>query len=203
MSISIENIYEEYGVYAHHFIFGSVGRMTDALLEAHRQGFPLPSKIAKSRFSKLDSAYHEFEKMRDIGMPVPVIRAHILKAGLDPAKVFESSEEGASVDTLPIFLNEIRNKSVELKANSVASSSVFLPEFTAKLSVRYERSEDVDKMSEMAIRVTKFEEELTARRSLRRGSESEELLRLRKKFENAITCENEIKPSVNDIIDYE
>jgi len=156
MTCRIEDIYNEYGVYTHHFIFGVVGRLTNALLEAHNQGYPLPSSRIKE---KDNDVYNEFIQMKEIGVPITVIRAHILTAGLDPKKVLDDVVE-TDIKKLS-FIEELQNG---VKLNSTTEEKpvghVSNPEFSKKLRERYKDSEDAERIEEIAKALNKWETDM-------------------------------------------
>lgn len=160
--LTIDDIYNEYGVYTHHFIFGVVGRLTNALLDAHKQGFPLPS--TEEKINDSPSSYEEFIRMKNIGMPEPVIRAHILSAGLDPSIVLSNSEP--TQQEVPVtFLQELQ-KGINLKTveDRTAINHITDPEFANKLRARYEASEDAERIEEVAKALNEWELQMSQKK---------------------------------------
>lgn len=94
-SLTIDDIYAEYGVYMHHSLFAGavIEKMSRSLLRAHNEGLPLPStEDAASSLSSLDPRYDEFVRMKRIGLPVSVITSQMTCAGLEPNKLFPDAE---------------------------------------------------------------------------------------------------------------
>jgi len=79
--ITPEDIYREYGVCSHHWLFASslLTAIVPSLISFHSNGAPFPNQSIE------ENQYEKFRKMLQIGIPEPVVAAQLKSSGLDPS----------------------------------------------------------------------------------------------------------------------